>query len=142
MAIATFSQILNISSPKIDDIMKKYALSNIERKIITEETFKGHMANLLINACGEATMMLSKLNSDVNSNADCILLSTQIWKSLLAFINTAANIEHILLILENISQLLKINYAVRIMTSTKYFSHHKFIIKIGNICFSFRRRAI
>lgn len=107
MAIATFVRILGDPTAQTTEIFKKFALDQIDRTICTEKQFQNvNLARLIINACGEATFMLTNLGDDSNNNVDCSGLASQLWRNLLAHVNHVNNSEHVSLILTNVKQLL------------------------------------
>lgn len=106
MAIATFVRILGESSAQINEIFKKYALDQIDRTICTERQFQNALARLIINACGEATFMLTNLGDDLNNNVDRTALVGQLWRNLLVHVNRVKSYEHYSLLLANVKQLL------------------------------------
>lgn len=106
MAIATFVRILGDPSPQTSEIFKKYALDQMDRTICTEKQFQHPLAQLIINACGEATFMLTNLGDDSNNNVNCCSLASQLWRNLLVHVNRVQSHEHMILMLDNISQLL------------------------------------
>lgn len=114
MAVATFLRILDESDKQIDELFAKFSLAQPSFTILTETIFNIQTtAALVINACGEATLMLNRLRNDANNNIDCITLSVCLWTRLFKQqINKARKIEHINLILDIVSQLLQINQLV------------------------------
>lgn len=107
MAIATFVRILGEPTAQTTEIFKKYALDQIDRTICTEKQFQNSsLARLIINACGEATFMLTNLGDDSNNNVDCSGLASHLWRNLLAHVNHVKNHEHFILIVKNVKQLL------------------------------------
>lgn len=106
MAIATFVRILGASTVQTDTIFKKYRLDRIDRAICTEKQFQNALATLIINACGEATFMLTNLNNEFISNVDCNALANQLWHNLLTLVNRNKCYDHLNLMLTNVKQLL------------------------------------
>lgn len=106
MAVATFVRILGEPSPETNEIFKKYGLDQIDRIICTEKQFQNSLARLIINACGEATFMLTNLGDNRNNNANCCGLVSQLWQNLLEHVNRHMDREHLLLILVNVKQML------------------------------------
>lgn len=84
----------------------KFSLIHPSHAILSETIFRiQSTAALVINACGEATVMMYNLRNDVNNTNDCITLAVCMWTRLFRHINRAKNVEHINLVLENITQL-------------------------------------
>lgn len=106
MAIATFVRILGEPSALTEEIFKKYGLDQIDRTICTERQFHNELARLIINACGEATFMLTNLGDDSNNDVDCCSLASLMWQNLLTHLNRAKYHEHMNLMLANVKQLL------------------------------------
>lgn len=106
MAIATFIRILGEPSDQTTEIFLKYALDQIDRTICTEKQFQNPLARLIINACGEATYMLTNLGDDSNNNVDCSALAKQLWQNLLTHLTPTNYYEHMNLMLANLTQLL------------------------------------
>lgn len=116
MAVATFLRVFDESDKQIDELFAKFSLIQPKFAILTETIFSIQTTSaFIINACGEATIMLNRLQNDVNNryyNIDCITLAVCLWTRLFKHVNKAKKIEHINLILDNVSQLLKINSLV------------------------------
>lgn len=113
MAVATFLRILDESDIEIDDLFTKFSLIHPSHQVLTETIFAiGSTAAIIINACGEATIMLNRLGNDDNNNYDSSTLAVCMWTRLFKHVNQAKKIEHINLILDNILQLMKINTLV------------------------------
>lgn len=113
MAVATFLRILDESDKQIDELFAKFSLIHPSHQVLTETIFSIHStAAILINACGEATIMLNRLRNDANNNYDSITLAVCMWTRLFKHVNRAKKVEHINLILDNILQLMKINSLV------------------------------
>lgn len=106
MAIATFIRILGEPSDQTTEIFFKYALDQIDRTICTEKQFQNPLARLIINACGEATYMLTNMGDDSNNNVDCSALAKQLWRNLLTHLTPTNYYDHMNLMLENLKQLL------------------------------------
>lgn len=114
MAVAAFLRLLDESDKQIDELFAKFSLAQPSFTILTGTIFSIQTtAELVINAAGEATLMLNRLRNDANNNIDCITLSVCLWTRLFKQqINKARKIEHINLILDIVSQLLQINQLV------------------------------
>lgn len=112
MAIVTFVRMLGAADAQTDEVFQKFSLDNIDRVIVTADIFKNNVVNLIVNACGEATLMLTNLSDDSNNNIDCISLCKRLWLNLLEHINKAENMEHVNLIWTNVKQLLGANATV------------------------------
>lgn len=113
MAVATFLRLLDESNTQIDELFEKFSLVQPSFTILTESIFSIQAsATIIINACGEATLMLNRLRNDLNKNIDCTTLSVCLWTRLFKHVNRAKSIEHINLVLDNVSQLLQINQLV------------------------------
>lgn len=113
MAIATLLRVFDESDKQIDELFTKFSLNHPKFAILTETIFgiKSTSANI-INACGEATIMLNRLRNNANNNIDCITLAVCLWTRLFKHVNKAKKTEHINLILDNVSRLLKIHALV------------------------------
>ncbi|XP_031630686.1 telomere-associated protein RIF1 [Contarinia nasturtii] len=110
MAIVTFIRVLGGSDKQIDELFTKFSLNQPSFVILNETIFSiQSTATYLINACGEATLMLNRLKNNANNNIDCITLAVCLWSRMFKYINQAKKIEHINLILDNVSQLLRLN---------------------------------
>lgn len=113
MAITTFLRILDVAEKQLDELFAKFSLAQPSFTILTETIFSIRSSALIvINACGEATLMLNRLENDSSHNIDRITLSVCLWTRLFKHVNKAKNIEHINLILDNVLQLLQINSLV------------------------------
>lgn len=110
MAIATLIRMLGATSPEIDALFTQYSLEKLDRCIVNNIIFQNDVANLIINACGEATQMLCNLTNDSNNanytGVDIHVIAEKLWTNLLEHINISKNIQHIHLILENMKQLI------------------------------------
>ncbi|XP_055318970.1 telomere-associated protein RIF1 [Sitodiplosis mosellana] len=110
MAIATLLRIFDESDKQIDELFAKFSLDHPKFAILTETIFNIESTSaFIINACGEATMMLNRLRNNANNNIDCITLAVCLWTRLFKHVNKVKNAEHINRILDNVSQLLKLN---------------------------------
>lgn len=110
MAVCTFLRMLDESDKQLDELFAKFSLIQPAHLILTETIFSiNSTAALVINACGEATVMLNNLRNDANNNIDCTTLAVCLWTRLFKHVNQAKNPEHINLILDNILQLMKIS---------------------------------
>lgn len=109
MAICAFIRMLDDSDNQIDELFARFALNQPTHLIASETIF--HISStsaLIINACGEATIMLNNLANDSNNNIDCMTLAVVLWTRLFKHINQAKEIAHINLILDNVLQMMKI----------------------------------
>lgn len=113
MAFATLLRILGESDKQIDELLAKFSLNHPTFTILTETIFSiESTAAIVINACGEATVMLNRLRNNLNNNINCITLANCMWSRLFEHINKAKQFVHINLILDNVTQLLNINLLV------------------------------
>lgn len=113
MAITALIRALGDSDKQIDEIFAKYSMNHPSHTILTETIFsRTSTALILINACGEATVMLNNLCNDANNNIDCTELSILLWSTLFKYINQAANPKHLYLILDIVQQLIDLNEQV------------------------------
>lgn len=109
MAVCSFLRMLDESDKQLDELFVKFSLNQPKHFILTETIFnRNSTAAIVINACGEATIMLNNLRNDANNNIDCTTLAVCLWTRLFKHVNQAKNTEHINLILDNVSQLLMI----------------------------------
>lgn len=104
MAVATFIRILGEPSAHTNEIFQKFSLDKIDRVICSEKQLEGELGRLVINACGEATFMLTNIDDDSNNNVDCGDLVGQLWRNLLQHVQH--DNDHFKLILRNVKQLL------------------------------------
>lgn len=117
MAICAFIRMLDVSDKQIDELFARFMLKQPSHLIASESIFRiSSTSALIINACGEATIMLNNLANDSNSNIDCTTLAVVLWTRLFKHINQAKETAHINLILDNILQMMKIVSTV----STEY----------------------
>lgn len=113
MSIATLLRIFDESDKQIDELFAKFSLNHPKFAILTETIFNiESTSEFIINACGEATMMLNRLQNTANNNMDCTTLAVCLWTRLFKHVNKAKKIQHISLILDNVSQLLTIHTLV------------------------------
>lgn len=140
MAIATFIRILDESDKQIDELFAKFSLNHPSFAVLNETIFSiQSTATYLINACGEATLMLNRLKNGANHNIDCITLAVCLWSRMFKHINKAKKIEHINLILENVSQLLRLNLLVSfndqfLVLCSKVNSSFFYLIRVDCVC--------
>lgn len=113
MAISTILRIFDESDQQIDELFTKFSLEHPKFAILTENIFNIESTSaFIINACGEATMMLNRLRNNGTNNIDCITLAVCLWTRLFKHVNKVKNTKHINLILDNVSQLLQLNSIV------------------------------
>lgn len=109
MAICTLIRMLDDPDKQIDELFAKFALNHPTHLITSETIFRiSSTSALIINACGEATIMLNNLANDSNNNIDCTTLAVVLWTRLFKHINQAKDIAHINLVLDNVLQMMKI----------------------------------
>lgn len=110
MAICTFIRMLEHSSDEqIDELFKKFLLKKPTHLVVSDSIFRINSTSaLIINACGEATIMLNNLANDSNITADCTTLAVVLWTRLFKHINQAKETAHINLVLDNVLQMMKI----------------------------------
>lgn len=117
MAICAFIRMLDVSDKQIDELFARFMLKQPSHLIASESIFRiSSTSALIINACGEATIMLNNLANDSNITIDCTTLAVVLWTRLFKHINQAKETAHINLILDNILQMMKIVSTV----STEY----------------------
>lgn len=99
---------LGCNDQLIIDLFKENNLIEPTYEIPTKALFLHEIGSLIINGCGEATIMLNTLLNETNDVDDCNKLLKMLWKSLFIHINLAKNVEHINLIFYNLNQMQKI----------------------------------
>lgn len=109
MVVAALIRIMGDSDKQIDEIFERNGLEQPSHCILSPAIFNGSTAFIVINACGEATIMLNKLYDDGNNNIDYSQLAISIWSRLFNHVNQAANIQHISSIIQISRQLAKLN---------------------------------
>lgn len=109
MAVCSFIRMFDSSDKQIDELFTKFMLKQPTHLIVTESIFRIHSTSaLIINTCGEATIMLNNLSNDSNITTDCKALAVALWTRLFKHINQTKEATHINLILDNVLQMMKI----------------------------------
>lgn len=110
MAILTLIRLLGQTGTEVDALFEKYSIQKLNRAVVNSIIFQNDLANIIINACGEATQMLLNLASQENEgdigSLSVLNLTAILWTNLLELVNVSRNIQHIHLILDNLQQLL------------------------------------
>lgn len=113
MAITTLIRILDKDDRQIDDLFTRFSLLHPSHDILNEDIMASDTtAAMVINACGEATIMLNKMKNSANNNIECTTLAVAIWSRLFKHVNRARKTKHISLIMENVTQLMGIHLKV------------------------------
>lgn len=113
MAICTFIRMLECMDKQLEELFTKFMLKQPNHLVVSESIFRINSTSaLIINACGEATIMLNNLTRDSNITTDCTTLAVVLWTQLFKHINQAKQTTHINLILNNVLQMMKIVTAV------------------------------
>lgn len=112
MAVAALIRIMGDGDEQANKIFEKYGLEQPSHTILSASIFSTSTALIVINACGEASIMLDKLYDNVNNNIDCMQLAVSIWSRLFNHVNDAANFQHVRSIIQIGRQLAKFNARV------------------------------
>lgn len=116
MAVAALIRIMGDDDEQTNKIFKKYGLEQPTHTILSASIFSTSTALIVINACGEASIMLEKLYDDINNNIDCMQLAASIWSRLFKHVNHAANFQHVRSIVQITRQLAKFSTRVSEVT--------------------------
>lgn len=135
---------ISVIGKKDPIITKKFqalSLNEPSHKILTETIFdKDDTAAIVINACGEATIMLNSVFNEPNDTDDCVLSMKLLWSGLFEHVNQAKKIHHINLIFDNLQQMQKIVSTVSFgqffvfeweKTKKLIFAHFSFVFRIS-----------
>lgn len=124
-AVCAFLQMLDKSDKQIEELCTKFQLTQSSHVIVTESIFQIRSTSaIVINACGEATIMLNNISNEANNNIDCTTLAVCLWTRLFKHVNKAKKVEHIELILDNVMQLKNLKSTVSEHSTSMFQLNH------------------
>lgn len=107
MAAGALACLLGKPAPPIRAILKQYLMVELDHPVVNEEIFRGANVNLIINACGEATLVICN-SKEPHYKRQCVTVANCLWTSLIHWVNQTKDAESITFILENVRQMLSI----------------------------------